>query len=374
MTRLPLLLVLLCPLVMATDFRDLGAAEQAVARSEARVALVIGNGAYPSGALRNPVRDARAVKAALEARGFAVTLVENAGKQAMEEAVIDFGRALKQGGVGLFYYAGHGVEQDGANYLVPVDADLTDDAYIRSRTVEVGYVTAEMEASRNRLNILVLDACRNNPYAAQTRSTSRGLATVAGPTGTYIAYSASAGEVAADGSGANSPFAAALVAHLPDPGADLDAVFNAVRTEVYGQTERKQTPESRNKVVGPSFYFTPGDTGDTQVEEPEPEVSVLEPEPGVIVVTVENGGAVKLDGVSRGDGEGLRRAGAVGSERRAARGERGERAAGGAGEAREPGERGSGGGAACPGGGPVAGWDRLGGHPWWELLDGVERG
>jgi len=117
--------------------------------------------------------------------------------------------------------------------------------------------------------------------------------------GTYIAYSASAGEVAADGDGANSPFAASLVAHLPVPGADLDALFNAVRTEVYAETERRQTPESRNKVVGPSFYFNPGDTGDTQVEEPayEPEVTVLEPDPGSIVVTVVHGGVVELDGV-----------------------------------------------------------------------------
>jgi formylglycine-generating enzyme required for sulfatase activity len=194
------------------------------------------------------------------------------------------------------------VEQGGQNYLVPVDADLSDDAYIRARTVEVGYVTAEMEASRNRLNILILDACRNNPYAAQTRSTSRGLATVAGPTGTYIAYSASAGEVAADGTGANSPFAAALVAHLPDRGGDLDAVFNAVRTEVYTQTAKKQTPESRNKVVGPSFYFSPGDTGDSQVEEPEYEVEteVVAPDPGTVTVTVKGGGAVKLDGAAKG--------------------------------------------------------------------------
>jgi len=183
---LAVLLVWVMPLVLGADFRDLSPAEQVEMRSEARVALVIGNGAYSSGSLRNPARDARAVAAALEARGFRVSLVLDAGKQEMEEAIIDFGRALENGGVGLFYFAGHGVEQGGANYLVPVDADLSDDAYIRSRTVEVGYVTAEMEASRNRLNILVLDACRNNPYAARTRSGSRGLATVAGPTGTLI--------------------------------------------------------------------------------------------------------------------------------------------------------------------------------------------
>ncbi len=261
------LLCLLLPLVLgAGDARDLGPAVYQQMAIEARVALVIGNGSYDVGRLANPPNDARAMKAALEARGFDVTLVLDADKTGMEEAIIDFGKALKRGGVGLFFYAGHGIQHQGRNYLVPVGAELSDEAYIKVRTVDMDAVTAEMEAAHNRLNIVILDACRNNPYASRVRSQSRGLAMLAGPTGTYIAYSASANQVAEDGRGGNSTFTEALVKHMARPGADLNVVFDAVRTEVWQATEQAQTPESRSMVVGPSFYFElgSGDSGPSQ--------------------------------------------------------------------------------------------------------------
>ena len=298
---LALLLVLLLPMVLgAGDVRDLGPAVYQQMQTEARVALVIGNGAYPTGRLANPPNDAMAIASALRAQGFQVSLVTDASKLRMEEAIIDFGRSLKNGGVGLFFYAGHGLQHQGRNYLVPLDAKLSDEAYIKVRTVDMDMVTAEMEAAHNRLNIVILDACRNNPYASRVRSQSRGLAMLAGPTGTYIAYSASANQVAEDGAGGNSTFTAALVQHMAKPGADLDEVFNGVRTEVWQATSHAQTPESRSMVVGPNFYFDLPDTVSSVEEEQlapaQLEVRSIAPKPGIIQVSVEQFGPVSLDG------------------------------------------------------------------------------
>jgi formylglycine-generating enzyme required for sulfatase activity len=301
---LAVLLPLLAPLVLlgAGDTRDLGRASYAEMKGEKRVALVIGNGAYSTGALRNPPSDARAVATKLRALGFEVALATDLDQNGMRRAITDFGRALGAGGVGLFYYAGHGIQHQGRNFLVPIGADIDDEAYIDVEAVDVNRVLAGMEASRNRLNIVVLDACRNNPFESRFRSQSRGLAQLNAPTGTFIAFATGPGDVAEDGVGANSSFTAALVRHLESGGMELEKVFKAVRQDVYQATDGRQTPWTNNSVMG-DFYFALPDTGETGLEleeDLEPEVSVLEPDQGTIVVTVENGGELRLDGVSRG--------------------------------------------------------------------------
>ena len=227
---LALVLALVLPVLFAAGpARDLAPATYAQMQSEKRVALVIGNGGYASGALRNPPSDARAVAAKLRALGFDVSAHTNLDQNGMKKAIIDFGRALEAGGVGLFYYAGHGIQHQGRNYMVPLGADIADEAYIDVEAVDVNRVLAGMEAAKNRLNIVVLDACRNNPFEGRFRSQSRGLAQLSAPTGTFIAYATGPGDVAEDGAGVNSSFTAALVSRLGTEGVALETVFKGVR-------------------------------------------------------------------------------------------------------------------------------------------------
>ena len=163
------------------------------ADSRARVALVIGNSKYAESPLKNPVNDARAMARTLRKLGFEVEEKTDLGYIAMNKAVEGFGKKLKPGGVGLFYYAGHGIQVGGANYLVPVDADIEDENEVRFKAVDAGLVLAKMEQSRGDVNLVVLDACRNNPLARSFRSAGRGLANMDAPSGSIIAYATSPG-------------------------------------------------------------------------------------------------------------------------------------------------------------------------------------
>ena len=155
--------------------------------TERRIALVIGNGNYSIGRLKNPVNDAADVAVALKRAGFAVTLKKDANLQDMVETIEDFGNSLKRGGVGLFYYAGHGVQVNGVNYLLPINARINKETDVRFQAVDAGRVLAEMEHANNGLNIVSFDACRDNPFGKSFRSASRGLAIVANaPSGTLI--------------------------------------------------------------------------------------------------------------------------------------------------------------------------------------------
>src|SRR6185436_15252711 len=133
-------------------------------RAEPRTALVFGNSAYRENPLRNPVNDARAMAKTLGDLGFTVLIHENANKRTMETAVIEFGRKLAEGGVGFFYYAGHGLQMRGRNYLVPVDAEIENEAITRIAAVDVDLLLEQMAEAKNRVNIVILDACRNNPF------------------------------------------------------------------------------------------------------------------------------------------------------------------------------------------------------------------
>ena len=138
-----------------------------------RVALVIGNSQYESAPLANPVNDATDMAAALTRLGFTVILKKNASQEAMEEALEDFGNRLKRGGVGLFFYAGHGIQANGANYLIPVGARLKKESDLKYRAIDAGRILDEMQNANNGTNIVILDACRDNPFSRSFRSAGR---------------------------------------------------------------------------------------------------------------------------------------------------------------------------------------------------------
>ena len=163
------------------------------AASEARIALVIGNSNYKSAPLRNPVNDAKAIADKLQGLGFKVTLKLDQDQKSMAEAIRVFGNQLKAGGAGLFYYAGHGMQVRGRNFLIPVDADIQNEDEVPYRSVDANEVLSKMETAKNRLNLMILDACRNNPFSRKFRSSSQGLAQMDAPSGTLVAFATAPG-------------------------------------------------------------------------------------------------------------------------------------------------------------------------------------
>ncbi|MCX5829153.1 MAG: caspase family protein [Deltaproteobacteria bacterium] len=227
-----------------------------LAATEQRTALVIGNSAYSSGPLKNPVNDATDMAATLKKLGFKVVLKKNANLETMEGAIEEFGNRLKKGGVGLFYYAGHGVQVNGVNYLIPIGAKINKESDVRFKAFDAGRILAEMENANNGLNIVLLDACRDNPFGKSFRSVSRGLAIVNNaPTGTFISYSTSPGQVAKDGDGRNSPYTSALLQYMQQPDIPINDVFMKVRQNVRKSTG--QTPWELSSLEG-NFYFNQG--------------------------------------------------------------------------------------------------------------------
>ena len=231
--------------------------------AESRVALVMGNSAYQhTGELTNPKNDAADIAAALKKLGFQVIDGFDLDKVAMERKLRDFARALAGADVGLLFYAGHGLQVAGVNYLVPVDAKLEDASGLDFELVRLDLVQRTMERE-TRTNILFLDACRNNPLARNlaramgTRSAAigRGLAQLEAGGGTLISYSTQPGNVALDGSGRNSPFAGALVKHIASPGIDVGALLIKVRRDVMQETQRRQVPWEHSALTDP-FYFS----------------------------------------------------------------------------------------------------------------------
>ncbi|HEV7682894.1 MAG TPA: caspase domain-containing protein, partial [Pyrinomonadaceae bacterium] len=221
-----------------------------------RVALVIGNGAYVNAPpLKNPPNDARDMVATLKALGFEVTSGINVNQRDMKRLIREFGQKLKAGGSGLFYYAGHGVQSKGRNYLFPVDADIQSEAEVEDSGVDLNLVLNVMDEAQNGLNVVVLDACRNNPFARSFRSASEGLAQVDAPTGTLIAYSTAPGRVAADGVGQNGLYTSELLKAIQIPGLSALDVFMRVRAEVMKQTGNNQVPWEASSLVG-AFYFS----------------------------------------------------------------------------------------------------------------------
>ena len=189
--------------------------------AEQRFALIIGNAVYETSPLKNPVNDARAMAQTLTALGFQVILKENVNQVEMKRAVREFGEKIKNGGIGLFYFAGHGVQVKGQNYLVPIGATITKEEEVEYEGVDVGFVMAQMDAAKNSMNIVILDACRNNPFARSYRSESNGLASISAPSGTLIAYATAPGSVASDGDGANGLYTQELLFNLKTVGLNI---------------------------------------------------------------------------------------------------------------------------------------------------------
>jgi WD40 repeat protein len=223
---------------------------------EQRLALVIGNSKYKESPLPNPANDARAMSIKLKQLGFTVIEKENAGREEMVKSAREFGNQLKLGGVGLFYYAGHGIQANGVNYLVPVDADIQDEDELPSRGYDANEVLGKMDSAKNRLNIVILDACRNNPFARTFRSATRGLAQMQQGTGTIIAYATQPGNTAADGSSGNGLYTAELLQALSAPGLRVEEVFKQVRMEVSKKSGGQQVPWENSSLMG-DFYFNP---------------------------------------------------------------------------------------------------------------------
>ncbi len=175
------------------------------------MALVIGNGAYEAAPLRNPPNDARTMGVALRELGFEVARKENLTQKDMKKEIQAFGQKLLKGGVGVFYYAGHGMQVNGRNYLIPVGAQIEHEKQVEYEAVDVGAVLAEMDNARNRLNIVILDACRDNPFTRSFRSSAQGLASMNAPSGTLVAYATAPGSVASDGAGDNGVYTGELI-------------------------------------------------------------------------------------------------------------------------------------------------------------------
>jgi hypothetical protein len=225
--------------------------------TERRVALVIGNADYKSvGALDNPVNDARDMATKLSGLGFEVLRVENGTKQQVERAIEQFSRKLGPDAVSLFYYAGHGLQVNGHNFLVPVDAKIEKEQTVRLETVDLDAVLDQMSAAKSRVNLVILDACRNNPFEQRFRSVSGGLASIDAPAGTLIAYATAPGKVAADGTGRNALYTTHLLRALDDPGLKVEDVFKHVRVAVSQATQGEQTPWESSSLTG-DFYFRP---------------------------------------------------------------------------------------------------------------------
>lgn len=224
-------------------------------RHEKRVALIIGNASYPTARLNNPVNDARAMAQVLRQLGFDVLSYENVNYTQFRRGVARFGEKIADGGVGVFYYSGHGMQVSGKNYMIPVDAQIKSERYMDAETVDVDSVLAQMDQAKNRLNIVILDACRDNPFARRFRGGPRGLNFMDAPTGTFIAYATAPNSTADDGEpGRNGIYTSELLRAMRVPGIPIEEVFKRVRQGVLTRTGGRQNPWEATNLTGP-FYF-----------------------------------------------------------------------------------------------------------------------
>ena len=252
---------------------------------EKRVALVIGNAAYKNvPPLSNPPNDARLMAQTLTGLGFQLVggkPLLDGDKQAIEKAIRAFGQALQGGAVGLFYYSGHGVQIKGTNYIIPVTATINNEADVKYELVDTNFVLDEMTTAGNRLNMMILDACRNNPFGGRgLRGVASGLAQMTAPAGTLISYSTAPNTQASDGAGKNSPFTAALASTLVTPGLNVFEAFNDVAVKVDESTHGQQQPWTSTSPIKGKFYFAglPGNGAIATIPAPPPQqVATLTP-------------------------------------------------------------------------------------------------
>lgn len=248
--------IIVLPLLTFLLFPSLGIAEQVDRLEPNRFALVIGNGAYQTAPLKNSVNDANDMAGILRSLGFTVILKVNASQKTMKKAIREFGQNIrKKGGVGLFYYSGHGIQIKGTNYLIPTDIHIESEADVEYDAVNTGLVLGKMEDAGNAVNIVILDACRDNPFTRSFRTASRGLARMDAPKGTLIVYSTAPGSVAADGRGRNGTYTKYLLQYITNPGLKVEEVLKRIRLDVINETNNKQVPWESSSMTG-EFYFS----------------------------------------------------------------------------------------------------------------------
>jgi len=266
MTRITFFLSIL---ILATSLNVLPGFGQ---DKETRFALVIGNGNYSGlGKLTNPGNDATDMAESLKSLGFTVTLLKDADLRSMEQGIVRFGNALSgsQSAVGFFFYAGHGVQSNGVNYLIPANAEIPSEAFLNTKAVAVQAVLDTLQQAGNKLNVIVLDACRDNPFS-WSRSGTRGLTVVsAQPPGSLIAYATSAGSVAADGTGRNGIFTGELLKNLKKPDASIFDVFLQTGADVKAATKGAQVPAIYNQYFE-KFYLAKAEPAGPPPEKVEP--------------------------------------------------------------------------------------------------------
>jgi S1-C subfamily serine protease len=225
--------------------------------NQRRIALVIGNSNYrEQGNLLNPVNDANDMSKALAELGFEVIKVVDGDRKAMDTALENFAVQLNQGGVGLFYYAGHGVQVNGENYLIPVDAVLNSEKDVNYEALPIGKIQNAMEEAQTDVNIIILDACRSNPFGRRwTRNTqNQGLAPIQALTGSFIAFATAPGNSAEDGTGKNGTFTSHILKYIQIPNLSIEDLFKKVRQGVSNETEKRQIPWDSSSLVG-DFSF-----------------------------------------------------------------------------------------------------------------------
>ena len=226
--------------------------------AQERYALIIGNAGYGNaiGSLKNPANDAAAMASSLEQKGFTVTHLQDASKRQMEDAFRHFSKQLRLNAVGLFFFAGHAIELEGENYLIPIGAHIEDEVDAKYEAVSVGRLLDNMDRAGNGLNLVVLDACRNNPYSRRFRSAKRGLTMMYPASGTMILYATEPGNVAADGEGQNGVFTEHLLRAIDTPGLSVEEAFKKTAIEVKEVTQGKQIPWYEGLILG-QFTFVP---------------------------------------------------------------------------------------------------------------------
>ncbi len=274
MLRTRWIAILVAALVLAVAGSATAQSPQSASTGK-RIALVIGNGGYQYvPRLANPTSDARLMAETLRELGF--TLIgdkaqEDLDKPHFDQAVQTFGNEIQGAAVALFYYAGHGIQVNGSNYLVPVSANPTREADVDFQMVGVQLILHQMDESGAKLNLVILDACRNSPFGGKgLRSTSSGLAQMQAPTGTLISYATQPGNVAADGTDGHSPYTQALVASMREPGRGIFDVFNQVGLKVMASTAGVQQPWLASSPIEGQFFFVPAQTAGTPQPAPQP--------------------------------------------------------------------------------------------------------
>ncbi|MCP4623559.1 MAG: DUF1566 domain-containing protein, partial [bacterium] len=239
---------------------------------QSRLGLIIGNSSYRSAPLNNPVNDANDIAIALKKLDFNVILKTDANRRTMLEAINRFGRLLKKSDVGLFFFAGHGMQVNGINYLIPVGAYVQDETDVEFEGVAAQRILGKMEIAGCEVNIIFLDACRNNPFKRSFRGGASGLAKMDAPKGAFIAYATSPGNVASDGTERNSPFTRHLLINISIADAKIEDVMKRVRSGVLKHTNARQMPWQASSLTGDFYFLRSSDSknaGVLQSEKPD---------------------------------------------------------------------------------------------------------